>query len=247
MTLEARDAAARDQALRIFSLDVDATPLNDIAARDPVIERLLQERPGFRPPICGSPYEAAIWGLLAQRISMTQAANLRRKMAEALGSTIEADGVRYALAPPPRAILSRSKFDGIPEEKWRRLQAAARAAEAGELHIDRLRSLPRDIALVQLKTIHGVGEWTANHMLVRGAGMVDEVPDAEPRVLRAIELAYGRADLSVSKNWAPLRTWVSILLVANLHAVGQWVDEGDRAKRGKRVSRSSSSGRASAA
>ena len=247
VVLDAPDAAARDQALRIFSLDVDATPLRDIAARDEVVARLLAARPGFRPPIFGSPYEAAIWGVLAQRISMKQAVNLRTRMAETMGSTLDAFGARYALAPSPKALLSRSRFDGLPDEKWARLQAVARAAEEGALNLAALRALPREFALAQLRTIRGVGEWTATHILVRGTGTLDELPVAEPRVLRAIELEYGRADVSVAERWRPLRTWVSILLVSNLEARGRWVDPRDRALRGKRVSRSSSSAPASAA
>lgn len=247
VVLDASDEAARDQALRIFSLDVDATPLDEIAARDPVVARLLAARPGFRPPIFGSPYEAAVWGVLAQRISMKQAVTLRTRMAQALGSTLDAFGARYSLAPSPRALLSRSRFDGIPDEKWSRLQAVARAAEEGVLNLAALRVSPREFALERLRTIRGVGEWTATHVLVRGTGTLDELPLAEPRVLRAIELEYGRADASVAEQWRPLRTWVSILLVSNLEARGQWIDPRDRALRGKRVSRSSSSARASAA
>jgi 3-methyladenine DNA glycosylase/8-oxoguanine DNA glycosylase len=173
--------------------------------------------------------------------------NLRTRMAEAMGSTLEAFGARYALAPAPRAVLARGSFDGIPEEKWRRLQAVARAAEEGVLDLASLRALPREVALERLRTIHGVGEWTATHIFVRGTGTLDELALAEPRVMRAIEVEYGRADASVAEHWRPLRTWVSILLVSNLEARGQWVDPRDRALRGKRVSRSSSSGRASAA
>ncbi len=62
------------QLARILSLDHDARGLSEVAGRDPVLARLWAARPGFRPVCFGSPYEAAVWGVLAQRCPMPVAA-----------------------------------------------------------------------------------------------------------------------------------------------------------------------------
>jgi DNA-3-methyladenine glycosylase II len=69
--------AAVAQVCRFLSLDVDARGWPDIGLRDPVIADVQAQLPGLRP--CGfhSPYEAAAWSVLSQRIRIVQAARLR--------------------------------------------------------------------------------------------------------------------------------------------------------------------------
>jgi hypothetical protein len=59
--------------------------------------------------------------------------------------------------------------------------------------------------------------------LLRGANAPDAVPSAEPRLARAIALAYGLPGpatpgqvLQISANWRPYRTWVTLLLRTRL-------------------------------
>ncbi len=70
------DVAAA-QAARFLSLDVDGRGWPAVGDRDPVIAAAQARLPGLRP--CGfhSPYEAAAWAVLSQRIRITQAARLR--------------------------------------------------------------------------------------------------------------------------------------------------------------------------
>ncbi|NUO49697.1 MAG: hypothetical protein HOV80_12640, partial [Polyangiaceae bacterium] len=88
----------------------------------------------------------------------------------------------------------------------------------------------------------GVGEWTASHVLVRGAGLTDEPAFAEPRVRAGFKLAYGLSRepndeelMAAAERWRPFRTWVSVLLAVHLSRSGEW--DGVRATR--RSSRSS--------
>lgn len=60
--------AAAGQVRRFLSLDVDARGWPAVGHRDPVIASAQRALPGLRP--CGfhSPYEAAVWSVLSQRI-----------------------------------------------------------------------------------------------------------------------------------------------------------------------------------
>jgi DNA-3-methyladenine glycosylase II len=71
---DASAAVVKEQICRILSLDHDARPFVDLAAENREIAAALAEQPGFRPVVFPSPYEAAIWGILAQGISMRGAA-----------------------------------------------------------------------------------------------------------------------------------------------------------------------------
>lgn len=88
-------------------------------------------------------------------------------------------------------MLRVERLAGLPDEKVLRLHAVARAAIDGVLDAHRLRALPVEWALAQLKAVRGVGEWTAQHILLCGASLADVLPTAEPRVLRACGVAYG--------------------------------------------------------
>ena len=73
------DAAAA-QARRFLALDVDGRGWPEVGRRDPVIADAQARLPGLRP--CGfhSPYEAAAWSVLSQRLRISQAARLRTEL-----------------------------------------------------------------------------------------------------------------------------------------------------------------------
>lgn len=211
------------QIARILSLDHDGTKLDDIAARDRVVADLVRSRPGFRPVCFPSPYEAAVWGVLAQRIPMTMASRIKQKLAVFTGSVAEGFERTFLPSPAPEALLGLDRFEGLPEEKLTRLKEVAEAALAGKLGAERLRAMPYADAHADLRTIRGIGEWTADLVLARGSGLADAMPVSEPRLLRGIQEAYGLAGapsrdeaIAIGEAWRPLRTWVCVLVVSSL-------------------------------
>ena len=217
------------QMKRVLSLDHDARGLSDVAARDPVVARLLAETPGFRPVCFPSPYDAAVWGVLAQRIAMPVAAAIKQRLALATGTVTEAFGRTFHPAPAAERLLALESFPGIAAEKMARLHAVALAALDGQLDAERLRAMPAARAVEALRAIRGVGPWTAEHILMRGCGVVDELPLSEPRVLRALAEAYGLAALptedearTIADAWRPYRMWTAVLLVMSLRRSTAW-------------------------
>jgi len=88
-----------------------------------------------------------------------------------------------------------------------------------QLDAARLRGLPRESALKDLKTLPGIGDFSAELILLRGAGDPDAVAYHEPRLARAVADAYGLPEpatpaqlTEISEAWRPYRTWVTLLL-----------------------------------
>jgi DNA-3-methyladenine glycosylase II len=223
------DSGVSSQVARILSLDHDARGLVEIGDRDPVVRGLLEATPGFRPVCFPSPYEAAVWGVLAQRISMPVAAGIKQRLATATGTLAEGFGRTFHPSPGPALLLGLRSFPGLPAEKLARLHAVALAALDGKLDAAHLRAMPRERAISELRAIRGVGPWTAEHILLRGCGVVDELPTSEPRVLRGIAEAYGldttpsaQEALAIAESWRPFRMWVAVLMVMSLRATGAW-------------------------
>jgi len=223
------DAEVASQVARILSLDHDARGLAAIGTRDRVVCSLLEANPGFRPVCFPSPYEAAVWGVLAQRISMPVAAAIKQRLAIATGTVAEGFGRTFHPSPAPARLLDLQSFPGLPADKLARLHGVALAALEGKLDAGHLRAMPSQEAMDELRSIRGVGPWTAEHILMRGCGVVDELPSAEPRVLRGIAEAYGldttpsaEEARTIANGWRPFRMWVAVLMVMNLRGTGQW-------------------------
>ncbi|MFJ9787299.1 DNA-3-methyladenine glycosylase family protein [Amycolatopsis sp. NPDC101161] len=205
------------QVRRMCSLDVDGTGFGEVADRDPVVSLLQGLHPGLRPVLFASPYEAACWAVLSHRIWMTQAVRLRRRLAERHGTEVEVGGSVLTSLPAPAVLAKLEYLPGLSGAKMQRLRAIAEAAADGLLDAASLRSMPADEALKQLQVLPGVGRFSAELILIRGAGHPDVFPRAETRLHEIMREAYHLPDAGVeeltaiAETWAPFRSWASFL------------------------------------
>ncbi|WNV85922.1 DNA-3-methyladenine glycosylase 2 family protein [Umezawaea sp. Da 62-37] len=194
---------AAAQVARFLSLDVDARGWPEVADRDPVIADAQRGLPGLRP--CGfhSPYEAAAWAVLSQRLRISQAARLRDGL-------IGADGTF-----PAPGVLRGLDLD-LPGRKTEYLHAVADAALEGLLDGDRLREVDPDEAVRTVRGVKGLGPFAAELVVLRGANAPDAVPRHERRLDDEITHRYGagRTLADVSEAWRPFRTWAAVHLRA---------------------------------
>jgi DNA-3-methyladenine glycosylase II len=211
-------ADVRRQLARILSLDVDGAAFGDVGRRDEVVARLQTTYRGLRPVCFNSPYEAAAWAVIGQRIRIVQAAAVKARMAEEHGVGLSIDGTTIHAFPAPRALLDVAEVSGLNAVKIGRLHAVAEAALAGGLDGDRLRSLPVGEALRGLQEIPGIGPFSAELILVRGAGAPDVFPVHERRLHASMAERYHLDDPDVDElervaaRWSPFRSWVALLL-----------------------------------
>jgi DNA-3-methyladenine glycosylase II len=222
---DADHEAVPGQVARILSLDVDGTGFPEVGRRDPVVGGLQARWPGLRPVGFCSPYEAAAWALIAHRIRIVQAARIKARMAAELGQVVDVHGDRRPAFPGPARLAALEGFAGLYGRKVENLRELGQAAVDGHLDGVRLRALPRDRALAELKQLPGIGDFSAELVLLRGAGDPDHLPEHEPRLCRGAALAY---DLDEppdrpwlerrSEAWRPYRTWVVLLLRVLLEA-----------------------------
>jgi DNA-3-methyladenine glycosylase II len=211
------------QVARSLSVDVDGTGWPDVGRRDPVIGRL-QARHGLLRPVCFySAYEAATSFVIGQRISMVQTRRIKEGLAERIGDRVDVDvdGELQSVAvfPGPRALAALTEARGLADVKVERLRAIARATLDGDLDTERLRALPEDDALDRLRTLPGVGEWTATAILTRGCGVPDTIPFGDSISRGAVRHFYDLAAepddgawASIAEPWRPFRMWATVLL-----------------------------------
>jgi len=184
-----------------------------------VVGRLQKRYPGLRPIGFWSPYEAAAWTIIGHRIRIRQAAAIKARMAAQLGEQVTfGDQVVHAF-PSPARLASLDSFPGLAGRKPEWLRSVALAALDGRLDAGRLRALPRETALKELKTLPGIGDFSSGLILLRGACDPDAVAYHEPRLTLAVRDAYGLDGpatpeqlTEISDRWRPYRTWVTLLL-----------------------------------
>ena len=196
----------REQLARILSLDVDGTRF----AACPISAQAAASQPGAA-------------SLQPQRSRIVQAARVKQRMAAELGHEVDIHGDRQFAFPDPARLQRLESLRGLTARKTGYLRALARAAQGGVLDASELRAPPADEALERLEGLPGIGPFSAQLNLVRGAGAPDVLPASEPRLGRAVALAYG-LDAAPSgpelerlaANWRPYRSWVSFLLRVRL-------------------------------
>jgi DNA-3-methyladenine glycosylase II len=210
--------AVRTQVARSLSLDHDGTGWPLVGKRDAVIGRLQKVHDDLRPVCFYSAYEAATSFVIGQRIARSQGARIKAWLGEQLGDQVELGGARYVAFPRPQRLLDLQSAPGLNSEKVRRLHGLAEAALDGRLDTERLRSLPRADAIAELMMLRGVGAFTAEGTLLRGCGVVDELP-ADPLSRDVIGELYelgGPADdkalAEITERWRPYRMWATVLL-----------------------------------
>jgi DNA-3-methyladenine glycosylase II len=206
------------QASRSVSLDHDGGGWPEVGQRDPVIGGLQAAHRWLRPVCFYSAYEAATSFVIGQRIARRQGARIKATLGERYGDELELDGRSYRAFPRPERLLEVVAIPGLAPEKVRRLHGLAEAAIDGRLDTERLRALPKDEALAELKSLHGVGDFTAEGTLLRGCGVVDELP-SDAMTAEAIGEFYGLPSPldaatwhRITDGWRPYRMWATVLL-----------------------------------
>jgi DNA-3-methyladenine glycosylase II len=211
------DAVER-QVARMLSLDYDARGLVRVGESDANVARLLAAAPGLRPPLFHSPYEAAVWAVLSARRAWRSGQTWRRRLSEAIGSTVEVAGRVMPVLPLPERLVRLDALPGLEPVRVERLRGVAEAALEGRLEVDLLRALEPDEARSRLRTINGIGPFYADLILLRAVGTADVLPLAEPRLQAVIGELYGFGGAvtpgqlaDVAEAWRPWRTWVCVL------------------------------------
>jgi DNA-3-methyladenine glycosylase II len=202
--------AARDLE-QMLCLDVDATDFAALGRQDQVIGALQRRFPGLRPVLFYTPYEAAAWTIISQRIRMMQAATIKARLADQLGD-------HGAFPAPARLAQLAAPQRGLTPRKIDQLHSLAAAAQDGALSRQQLRAMTYEDGLRHLRQFPGIGPFSAELILIRGVGHPDALPDHDTRLNQAIRFAYNTTNDAaiglITDTWRPYRAWVALLLRA---------------------------------
>ncbi len=208
---------------RVFDLGADPLPISAHLAKDVALARLVAERPGLRVPGAWDGFELAIRAVLGQQISVAAAVRLAGRLVATYGETLtEPDRELTHVFPSPEA-LARADLTtlGMPRSRAAALSAVAAAVVADPDVLCASRGL--DEAIRRLRSIPGVGEWTAQYIALRQLREPDAFPAADVGLVRALAQLEGRRRSSRelaahADRWRPWRAYAAQHLWASLGA-----------------------------
>lgn len=218
-------ADAIEQARRQYHV---ALPRDAGSIEEPLARKML-ETFGNAPIVqAGSPYEALVWAILGQQITVQFAYRLKRALVECFGEPVTYDGRTYFAFPRAERLAELDHERDLrplqfSRQKSRYIIEISRALVSGELDFDEIATLDDDQASARLQEHIGVGRWTAEYVLLRGLGRLDALPagDAGLKAAVGVHLDLGRNATEdevreIAEPWQPYRGAIGFLIWVSL-------------------------------
>jgi DNA-3-methyladenine glycosylase II len=165
---------------RLLGLRVDLSAFYEFARPQEKLGALVDRFRGLKPPQMPSIFEALINGIACQQITLTQGIRLLSRLASRYGSAFTWDASTTYAFPEPTELMRASPAGlrqlGLTNQKSRAIVELAASVSEGRIDLDALRQLPDEEAVKRLRSLHGVGRWTAEYTLLRGLGRTHVFP-----------------------------------------------------------------------
>jgi AraC family transcriptional regulator, regulatory protein of adaptative response / DNA-3-methyladenine glycosylase II len=211
------------RARRVFDLAADPQAIGAHLSQDPVLAPLVAARPGLRVPGAWDGFELAVRAILGQQITVSAATRLAGKLVSFHGENIvdpvaRGQGLTHVFPTPAQLAGVDLAAIGMPKARRTALSSLAAAVVADPLIFGPRRSL--EDAVAQLRSLPGIGEWTAQYIAMRELREPDAFPAADIGLMRAMSDARGVRPspaelLAHAERWRPWRAYAALHLWAS--------------------------------
>jgi DNA-3-methyladenine glycosylase II len=184
-----------------------------LRAADPVLARLIDERPEFDPRawLAELPpmdlYGALLFQVTGQQLSVLATRRIIGRIEDMFGGRLPEPAELLAVDP---ATLRAA---GLSWRKIGTLRELAERLSDGRLDPDELSRLPDDELIAELTTISGIGPWTVQGALILALQREDVVLPGDLALRKAVRAAYGldhlpteQEVLAIAEKWRPYRS-----------------------------------------
>jgi AraC family transcriptional regulator of adaptative response / DNA-3-methyladenine glycosylase II len=188
----------------MFDLDADPVNIDDHLGRDDVLGSFVQSHRGLRSPSCYSPFEATVRAIAGQQVSVSAACTNLARLSSLLGAAVPGSGAR--MFPTPNELAGADPATlAMPAQRAAAMLGVSKAVVDGRVDMH-LGARPDEL-FDQLCSVPGIGQWTANYVLMRGLGHPDIELAGDLIIGRtAARLGVGPAE---SARWAPWRSYAT--------------------------------------
>ncbi len=225
-----RDLTPAVQRCRhLLDLDADPVAVADHLGADPVLGPTARRTPGLRVPGTVDPHELAVRAVVGQQVSVASARGVLGRLVTEHGKALTSP---HRLGPGFGADILTHRFPDVatiasldpdalplPRRRARTLVTMAEALAAGALILDI--GADAEAARAELRTLPGIGPWTADYIAVRGLGHPDVMLSGDLGVRHAfarLHLADTPAAIDeLARRWRPWRSYATVHLWGSLH------------------------------
>jgi AraC family transcriptional regulator of adaptative response / DNA-3-methyladenine glycosylase II len=202
---------------RVFDVGADIETIDAHLSHDPRLALLVARRPGLRAPGGWDGFELAVRAILGQQITVVAARRLAGQLVALHGKPVPPGqaghpALSHVFPVAQRLALARQIGLGMPLARQASLRALAEAAVADPNLFRPFGTIEE--AIVRLRSIRGVGEWTAQYIALRALREMDAFPASDIGLLRGAETIDGNRPssaqlLSRAEAWRPWRAYAA--------------------------------------
>jgi AraC family transcriptional regulator of adaptative response / DNA-3-methyladenine glycosylase II len=202
---------------RMFDIGADIQTITSHLSNDPQLAPWVAQRPGLRAPGGWDGFELAVRAILGQQITVTAARGLAGQLVALHGKPLPAawsghPALTHVFPTAKRIASAKSVGLAMPGARQASLQALAQAAVADPNLFSPFGTI--DEAITRLRSIRGVGEWTAHYIALRAIREMDAFPASDIGLLRGAALLDGVRPspaglLHRAESWRPWRAYAA--------------------------------------
>ena len=203
---------------RLFDLGANIGTIDEHLSADPALANLVRQRPGLRSPGGWDGFEVAIRAVLGQQISVAAARQLAGQLVEAHGRPVPRPfrnhpSLSYVFPDAGRLASASSIRLRMPAARLATLKAVAEATVTNPTLFHPLGDIEETVA--RLKTIRGIGEWTAQYIALRAVRESDAFPATDVGLLRGAASIDGGMEVNPAvllyraESWRPWRAYAA--------------------------------------
>jgi DNA-3-methyladenine glycosylase II len=184
-----------------------------LRAADPVLAKLIDDRPDFDPQAWTARlpamdlFGALLFQVVGQQLSVVATRTILARITALFGGHLPSPAELVSLDP------AKLREAGLSWRKIATLRDLAERLSDGRLSLDALRALPDDELLAELTAIPGIGPWTVQGAMLVALGREDVVLPGDLALRKAIQSAYQldhrpsqQEVLDIAEKWRPYRS-----------------------------------------
>jgi AraC family transcriptional regulator, regulatory protein of adaptative response / DNA-3-methyladenine glycosylase II len=207
------------QRLRaVFDLDANPTHIAERLAEDKALRPLVTKTPGLRVPGAWDAFEIAVRAVLGQQVSVAGATTLSGRLVARFGTPLATPWPRLTHTFPKPDLLAGADIAdiaalGLPRRRAETIREVARAAGAGAFTF--APGTSGEQAVVRLKELPGVGEWTAQYLAMRLLRSPDAFPAGDLGLRKAAGCGAPITEAALLRRaecWRPWRAYAAVHL-----------------------------------
>ena len=200
-----------ERVRRMFDLAADPLVIAEHLAGDDLLGGILKRHPGIRTPGAWDGFELAVRAVLGQQVSVAAATTMAGRLTRKFGAPLDADDGLDRIFPTPTQLANAPIEEvGVIKARAEAIRALARAVNTGAIAFAAAPGAPD--AMPALRSLPGIGPWTAQYIAIRALGEPDAFPSGDLILRRMAGDCTSRELDQRSERWRPWRAYAVMLL-----------------------------------